>query len=711
MTTQAADLSTLGNQLSTLENKTISKELVDKMNELKERNIVLKNRPQFCPMNNTNALENIKQGLNNIEAIFQDDCLDGNQATIDQILAGSQSLEEQINETIASSGSDSEMDVTGIAEQDLGIPGTEINGQELAGVINGINSVLKKKKCSNLDDSNFLENAADVIQNFSQLGIYSTNPTGVTVAFGGLAVGSALRFISDLFSSRFEFKSEQDRMTFIKLNCAYYDLRNQMQNAGILDISTDQHYIDLPQAQDVVKKLTTDIETMNKAKVAILKELEEIKKSEMTSLDKELEAIIKPIANKVAEKVEDKPGYPAEAQRNDILDVLTLNYATLMATLNERYFTAGNNGRLSRQNRSFKRYLNMVDETGNMEQVIKLEEMKIEDFNNLFLRHMAFNLNRVLKDIEGKRTNADSNFENNETVTVAGETLKVKDFRARLEGKKITESFKNFTTALTDMQSMQKRLEGLTGKKEFSSTDSNDGGLLRILEANDTIVNHIYGDYGFDFVVYATEKSKRINDNFITDVKDYAQDYLLGTLKVKSKKYNDDDEDDYVLKVEAKNLRIKDPTSVNEDEKQSACVSAKSLREKWRYGQRWAELGYDFLSTNYDLFSSDENSTRKRLRKHADSAILARRIITAENKVKKMAIAGIELDAKVNFHGKTMNIEKAKDKLEKDYGKGFVRNPRLGKIMMEVHEARKFSVILQDLYQAYRCDTASNFDR
>ena len=63
----------------------------------------------------------------------------------------------------------------------------------------------------------------------------------------------------------------QSRQTFIKLNCAFYDIRRDIQNAGFLDVSTDIHHADLKLAKEMTVKINSDLAQLNNRHQEILK--------------------------------------------------------------------------------------------------------------------------------------------------------------------------------------------------------------------------------------------------------------------------------------------------------------------------------------------------------------------------------------------------------------------------------------------------------
>jgi hypothetical protein len=677
----------LSQSFSDLNSASVPAEVIKEIKELNSRNIVLKTRPKFCPLNSTRN-DVILGSVKNIEAIFKDDCLDNMQGTLDQVLTGADDIQSSINDLRTSNGEE-ELDSSGAVSDTLA-PVTDVtgdlSGQQMASLVNGLNTLFSKNKCSNLDDTSFLENSANIIQNFSQFGLYSPSPTGVTVAYGGLVAGSILKFINNLFEGRFDFEKDEDRMTFIKLNCSFYDVRIKMQEAGIIDISTDQHYKDIARVNALIKVLNDIKSNTSKNSESVIKELENIKKEQLDVVNAEDIKFLTKIKAALVQ-IENQPGFPVEAQRDSLLDLLTQNYSELVNSLSS-YIQPETGMRNSRQNRRLAKMISSLDEVNHSSEVQELEDAKLADLNN-YIANLNFHLNRVLVDIDNKKSSLEKNI-NDMKISLNLENPVTMSFGEILKNSK-EGNFKKVngevSKLLTELNLLKLRLDSITGKKEFSSQDGGDGADLRILEANDKIVNYLYGDYGKDFVEHMRKKSKKVNDLFKKNFEKFADK----NLDVVDGKY-----------------RIKPEESLTDDQIDKACVSAKTLRGTWKYGQKWAEMGYDFLSTNKDIFGetgSYLSNDRDKIFDNSQGAILARRIITAMNLTKKAKIQKDSKEVFVTWNGKKLTISDAVELLKDDF------KYTMGKSMLDIHKTRAYNGLLQYMYGAYRCDLRANYEK
>lgn len=679
----------LEGHIRSLNNVKVSEGLKERIKMVIDSNKVAGSRPAFCPLNNTNSYKKTADSLKSIVTVFKDDCFDDNQALVDQILTSSKQLEEELNKIAEETGKDTTDVVPSVDE-------IEVDGIPLTKLMDGMNTLFNKSKCSNLDDTPLLERSADVIQTFSQFGLYS--PSGVSVAYGGLAVASMMRFINGIFEKRFEFENEADIDTFVKLNCAYYDVRNQVKTLEMFDIDTNKHYKDKEILSDISKELAKSKKLLEDAKAKTPSEIEKLKKEHTSKVEKELESLIAPLYKKIESPITDLPGKSATYQQAEILGELYFQLPQLEQALDE--YIKHSSGADRFLNILFKRKL---EEVQNAEELM---EMKTADFNKKFRADLASSFKRVLTDISKKREAAGKEFDKGEIIIVDEEGYSIKEINDILNSKDLAKREKELDKAIADVTALTKRIDAVIAKKEYSSEDSKDGGLREVIKGLDTVKNHVYGKYGKQFIEKMRDLSRAQNKNFSSKFEDFSENHL-------------------------DNGRIRPLDTLNEDQVLNACIDAQTGREIWVYSQKLSELGYDFLSTNNDVFGDPGTSKdRKRLKQHTDSAVLARRIISAKNYQKKvqnyreLGKSEVEIEGKklsiedaqilaqtVEFYGKKMSVNEAINYLEDNYGAKGLRKQRIGSTMIDIMGNRDRTVLLQNLYKKYNCDTATTFTR
>lgn len=678
----AKDQTQIANEYAAIiKNLRIEKEAQSRLKVLLERNKVYETRPAFCPLNNTHSYKQTVESLRSIVTVFKDDCFDGNQALIDQILTSTNALEEQLNNLAKDQGKE---------VKDV-VPATEdvtVSGIPVATLVNGMNTLFTNNKCSNLERTPFLERSADIIQTFSQFGLYS--PSGVTVAYGGLAVSSILRFINGIFSKRFEFENEADIETFVKLNCAYYDVRNQVRTLEMFDVDTREHFKDKELTTVLLKEIKDTTKKFFDAKEKILGEVDKIKTKNTSELDKDLEDIIKPLSEKMKTTLIDLPGKSAKYQQAEVLGELVDNYDFLLQRL-ENFFSTS---------KGSDKFLNLLfkNKLAQLNSAEELMELSPKDFSTNFMLDLASSFNRVLNHIANNRQDYEKKFDETFKLNIGEEEISVKDFKAYLESKEFDAVTKTYKTTLDKATALDTRLELITAKKEFTTEDSKDGGVREIIKSLDIVKNHVFGKYGKQFIEKMRDLSEEQNKNFEEKYSSFTSHYN---------------------------------TSMNSDEILNACVDASTGREIWVYAQKLSELGYDFLATNNDIFGDpDRSPDRKKIKAHNDSAILAKRIIDAKNLIENIN-AQKELDKQVfsigdkelniddaldaaneiKFYDKTFSIKQAEEFIRKEYGQKGLKDDRIGHIMLKVMNNRSKIVGLQNFYKDNKCDTVSTIGK
>ncbi len=80
---------------------------------------------------------------------------------------------------------------------------------------------------------------------------------GMLIGGSGVAVGSLFNLLGSLLKNRFDFNKIADRRTFVSLNCAFYDLRLELERSGIMDIKTKGHEKDYDLVREYLKEMNT----------------------------------------------------------------------------------------------------------------------------------------------------------------------------------------------------------------------------------------------------------------------------------------------------------------------------------------------------------------------------------------------------------------------------------------------------------------------
>ena len=328
--------------------------------------------------------------------------MDQDQARLDAILAGAQEIQTSLND-LGVNADDNDTVNTLISGEIPAGDGSTISGAQIATVFNNINNIFLNGKC-NLNKGSFLEQTADIIQSFAQMGLLVPNQNGLVVAGGGLAISSILRAIDSIFSDRFNFDEIKDRQTFIKLNCAFYDLRQDVQNAGLMDVGTNEHKDDLVDVKTLINLVESKIKSIAINRDNIQKEIEKLKNEHINetlnglipleeSVKKGLAQVIIPVA--------DTEGVPAATIKLRTINALAKLYLTLKSQL-DAWFESGLNS-IPIMDIMLTQELAKLDFSTNPIEFQNLIKMDVEEFNNTFRANLLFHFERLTNDISSSR--------------------------------------------------------------------------------------------------------------------------------------------------------------------------------------------------------------------------------------------------------------------------------------------------------------------
>ena len=646
--------------------KSISSELKEKIESVSARQSGGTQRPQSCPLESKLHLDLLTK-VQNIKSLFTDSCLDNDQSVITDILEGAESIQNEINSIGQTEESDSSEEATetetseenGAPTGTFDIGGVELDGKTVADVLTNINDIYKKNSCRKLSDNkSFLASTADIILDIAKIGLLVPNTTVLTVAGGGVALSSTLNILNNIFTKRFDFEETEDRQTFIKLNCAFYDIRRDIEKSGFLDISTEDHQKDHAITKELLKEIEQQFKSFNKAFEAYTKKVSEDEKEFYQVESGHLHELIEDLENV---KIEINKEITLPSQKLALIELLTRISPIAQKRLQTYIDTTDDE--LNFLNLQFMVLLKKFDYT-NVEAIVELQTMDLAQFMNTIQETIKYHVNRLdntyaemQKEIakKWKKTPYKSHKSAEEFLSILG--------KEKLQKEK---EYEKLYLALNNVDA---RLKRIIDEVPFTSSDDGTENVVSILSEFDSIVDRIYGKHGEKFLDYTTKKSLKLNKTFKKNFDEFAESHLEqipGGLKIKSK-------DDLTQ------LRL-----------MYACQDARPFRRQWKLAESLSQQGYDFVATNADLFHSDINriwlgrsgnrrfgihrilSRYERIQMHHKSAIYA-----------KKKISGIPFDRK--------------------YERKYLRKKFLGRSIIEVTESKKKAMILQELIEIYDC--------
>jgi len=616
-------------------------------------------RPEACPLESKLHLDLLTK-VQNIKSLFQDDCLDNDQTIISEILEGAKSIQENI-EAINPEDDTEESNISEDIEETttFDIGGVAIDGKTVANVLSNINEIYTKKSCSKLSDNkNFLSSTADIILDISKIGLLVPNTTVLTVAGGGVAISSTLTILSNLLTKRFDFDETEDRQTFIKLNCAFYDIRRDIEKSGFLDISTQSHESDQEIVKDLLKKTEVEFKAFNKQYETYLKKLASDKKKFYQENSAHLYEVITNIS-KINEEVQRPITLPS--QKLALIELIARKSPLLKKEL--QTYIESNSDELNFLNIQLLAILEKYDPK-DIIGIIEIQEMELQSFVMKYQEQLKYHFDRLNKTYSTVQKEIDKKWAKE---TYIGHENPAK-FLEALDKEK-TSKTAQYEKLYLGLENVKARLKRIVDEVPFTSSDDGTENVVSILSEFEAIVDQIYGKHGEKFLNYTTKKSIKINKSFNSNFKEFAENHLEQL-------------------PEGMNIRNKD--DVSPLRLMYACQDARPFRRQWKLAESLAQQGYDFVATNADLFHSDIRklwlgrsgdrrfgihnflSKYEKIQMHHKSAIYA-----------KKKISGIEFDRK--------------------YVRKYLRKKYLGRAILEVTESKKKAKILQDLIEVYDC--------
>lgn len=621
-------------------------------------------RPEQCPMDSRNY-KDILGKIESIKNMFRDTSCMSDPTQLDDILSKAQTIQTELN--------NAGVDTSKVQSQ---VP-TEINGQNISSVFNNINNLFFKSRCD-LSDRSVLEKGADLVQNFSQMGLLVPNANGLVISAGGMALSSILRMIHSLFEKKFEFENNGDRQNFIKLNCAFYDIRREIENSGLTDISTTEHQNDQVELNKLLKSIESKIKENTENKNKLLKvvsdsEAEYIKIAQ-GALTK-LETNVKKSLEVVKVSVVDTDNKPAETIKKDIITKMALLRSELVESLSE--YINSNMSQIPVLDQDLISELKKLDSFNNANGFLALYKMDAKDFNNTYRASLLFHFERVQRDIESLKSQFSKKFVK-ETI-ING--LDINAYKKSIEekAKKIEEELnKSFKQGKV----VDQRLARIVGTgQSYTRNDDGTENKTAILNSFDEISNQVYGKWGYEFLKYTTGEAKKENSSFKSKFKDFADKHLR------------ESENRYVIpKVE----------EIGDLRAMFACQDVRPYLRSWVLSDSLSQQGYDFIATNKELFHSD--IPRVFLGKTGNR--------NGVHKIKsKFEVIQDHHKSSIFAKAKLKGEDISRENEDRYLGSKAKRKKLLGTVMLDIEGTRTKASFLQQLDRQYECSKRITEDR
>ncbi len=619
---------------------------LNKINHLLDTHGPKIKRVESCPLI-SNGHAGLVSKLQIITHLFKDKCLDGNQRLLDEIMKNAQALQDTLNEVASYNTDRREINVGSIPANvayNFDQSGEfVVSGQQIAKLFNNINGIFRSNSCQ-IEDRRFLSELADVLQGFAQLGLFVPNQNGLIIAGGGLALSSILNILDSALDKRFDFEDPNSRQTFTKLNCAFYDIRKDLTNTGLIDVATEEHKTALVETKFWQKQLKTKMDTFEKKFQA-----------RITELDDAVEAIVMdkfPKHNQLWSDLKQVSSLVKSFELNQItklflIDQISTNARRIQQDL--KVYIAS----LNKDNENFFESLLKKDvEKFFKENLAELIALDDDVFIQDFLKRLSYSVEKVFGHLDGVRGEVKEDVIANYYV---GDIL-LKDYLEAYtkDYKKAKSKIENLISMLVTLES---KLENIIERQDYRSSKDGSDNFVSIMIMYEKIAEQIFGKHGYNFLDYTVQESNRHGDKFRTEAT-----RLLGTSS------------------------LSNPNDVY------FCQDAFYARNSWRVSEGLIQHAYDFIEANKDLIHSQQLNSYKRREKrridrikmHFESAEYAKRVLD-EN-------AG-ELDAANWYINSTYRL--------------FKKHKTLGKVMLDFEATKSDAIKLQSIIHINKCEQST----
>ncbi|PJB53936.1 MAG: hypothetical protein CO099_04440 [Bdellovibrio sp. CG_4_9_14_3_um_filter_39_7] len=546
----------------------------------------------------------------------------------------------------------------------------QVNGQQVGALLGNLNNLLFKNKCS-LKKGTVLERGADVIQNFAQIGLLVPNSNGLIISGGGLALATLMRMVDNLLKKDFDFDSNSDRQNFIKLNCAFYDLRHQIELSGMLDVATDEHKSDLARIEIQMKELKAKLESNAKNMDALSKAIAEdrsefMKKNlgEMLKFAQNLSVAKESLSQSLAENA----SRPAAVEQRQMILTVTKLRKDLITGL-DTYMERGL-GLIALFDLDFKNALLKFDPVEQKDEFSSMVTLSTTDFDQKVRANLLFHVERISSDL----TDLEAKLEAQWTKETRVKGLEAKKYIEEAQ-KKLADSSGEVKKGHALLESFKERLSRvIESDSGFTMNDDGTENKTTILSSFDEITEQIYGKWGYEFLQYTTKRATEGLNEFNSSYKIFGQHHL-------------------------DNGQVPQVDSRTELQRIFACQDVRPVRMRFSLADSLAQQGHDFVSTNKDLFHAEIprvflGSTGNRAGIHK----IRSKFEVIQEQYKSTYVAS-----------KLLNHEDIDPSLKEKYlGRRAQRKNYLGIVMLEVEKRKHDAQILQELNESFNCHQLKN---
>lgn len=605
-------------------------------------------RPENCPLESKNFNE-ILAKAESVVTLFDNKCSDTAKNELTNIYSGLKKIEDDLNAK----------DIGSSNEEDRIVP-TEVSGIKVSDLFKNIDTIIKKGRCG-LEDKSLLEFSADLIQDFTQIGLLSSNERTIHISAGGFVLSSIFRLIDSFMQERFEFSKVKDRQSFIKLNCAFFDIRLDINKAGILEIASSEAQSDYNEGVQLLVNEEKSLNELNLKKNTLEEQYNKSLANPLNSLGS-WPSVLKTEITKILAIL---PSSGQQIQNTYQLEVNKLQVINYFSSQNEKIISV------------IESYLAYKESSPQFKMMDELLKLELDQFSllhpekvNYFLAQKpeAFNLEHtaILRFHFERIQNELLEIESNQIKAINEEKKKV-------TGPLLAEITKKNDTNIK-LKSALNRIKKSLDRVWFNSQDDGTESIVNILDDYNRMSQNIYGMWGDKFLTYTSDTANKQLEQFNKRFVSFQED-------VKNTSPQDTD------KVESRLI----------------CQNGKSLIINFKLADSLVKQGYDFININKDLIHSykkDYFRRNQRALTEDNEDVEGSKLNLIESRVERFqAHYQSVLAAKKVINGKPVSEKDKEMYLENSIG-----TPFIGKMMIDIMSSKQNAAKVQSALELFRCD-------
>lgn len=429
-------------------------------------------------------------------------------------------------------------------------------------LLGGLNTLTSNTACLyDIKSRGLLPVISDVVMSVSQLGLLVPSGTGMMLAAGGYVAGSGLKIVNELIKDKFNFNKSEDRRSFIQLNCAFFDSRRTMEEAGIFDLATEAYRQEF--AAKLRKERAQLLKEQRERNQAVGK-MEGIINESIKSLDEAQERNLDPILLKqmdeLASNLSSRPGDYASKWKQ----VLSLSKVAenLLTGLNKLVLEKESDA-LNLLGKNLTKMIPLLKE-GEKAWTSNIDEWEINFRGPLmaFLVPVANSLRSEISILEGELALNDQK----SAKSISSMKAQVRDINSN--AWILSQRISSLETKINKLETSSSKL--------FSENDEGTSNEVEILENYRKLQNAILGKSGSAYLSNAIQRSYELEE---------AIEKLLPMFN------------------QARSGKEK-------------CAAADKLRFAWTQYRFKVQEAHDFVATNMDLYRSSFRVGKEKVKKH-----------------------------------------------------------------------------------------------